>query len=655
MAEFKQFADAVQKRFAEMCEAGNLFEVAWEPDELWAAYLAAFPDGTNPVFLNPASSTHNCSICRGFIRRVGNVVAIQNGALSSIWDLNGLTEPYQTVADRMSEHVKSSSVRDTFWTEFAKLGQAISRTRIDEREVTFHHFMLDVPRKHVTQEVATDQARDRATHDVLVRALTELKPESVADVLDLIEQNVLHRGMENKGAIKEFQELQKSFGLARTGLDRDLFVWLNIGAGANITRLRSTSIGSLIVDLSDGRTVEEAVKSYHVKVDPANYRRTSAPITARMVTTAVAKIQELGLEPALERRHANIGDMHPNNIYFVDNAFRSRMKGGLADLLMSEVKPKAASPVDASEITPDELVSLLSGVQQVELLVENGLLNNFMSVTAPVHEDAPRIFKWHDNAFAWSYEGNLAGASIRDRVKKAGGRVENVSLRVSLGWFNVDDLDIHAVEPSGNHIFFRNKCDVLDVDMNAGRHATTREPVENLRWLGRLRDGVYGIYVNQYAKRESIDVGFEIEIESPTMPKMLSYRYNKAVLQGQNIPVANITVVNGIVSEVRVMADMEENTASKEVWGIKTQSFARVSSVLLSPNYWAEPGVLNKQLYFILDGCLNPEPARGFYNEMLRSELVPHRHVFETLADKTKCQAKWQAIHSNILGDIKLW
>lgn len=44
----------------------------------------------------------------------------------------------------------------------------------------------------------------------------------------------------------------------------------------------------------------------------------------------------------------------------------------------------------------------------------------------------------------------------------------------------------------------------------------------------------------------------------------------------------------------------------------------------------------NKHYFFILDGCKNPSPVRGFFNEYLRSELSQDRKTFEMLANKMK-------------------
>ncbi|MGR2462374.1 hypothetical protein ACUX4R_26210, partial [Salmonella enterica] len=46
----------------------------------------------------------------------------------------------------------------------------------------------------------------------------------------------------------------------------------------------------------------------------------------------------------------------------------------------------------------------------------------------------------------------------------------------------------------------------------------------------------------------------------------------------------------------------------------------------------------NKHVFFILEGCANPEGTRGFYNEYLKPELDKHRKVFEMLGSKMKVQ-----------------
>src|SRR6185436_9952184 len=237
--------------------------------------------------------------------------------------------------------------------------------------------------------------------------------------------------------------------------------------------------------------------------------------------------ETLGLEPALERRFATIRDISVNDVKWVDGSVRPAMKGGIGDTLMqvaTTANPQNTKKDEgrAEDIGLETFVErVLPQATSMEVLLKGEHLGNLMSLTAPVHPEPKQLFRW-DNDFAWSYGGNVTD-SIAERVKKAGGKVEGATLRVSLSWFNYHDLDLHVYEPPGrgvaglhDHISFRNKRGasggVLDVDMNAGG-GTTREAVENVVWMDKMPSGAYKVVVNNFSKREASDVGFVIEVE----------------------------------------------------------------------------------------------------------------------------------------------
>ena len=83
---------------------------------------------------------------------------------------------------------------------------------------------------------------------------------------------------------------------------------------------------------------------------------------------------------------------------------------------------------------------------------------------------------------------------------------------------------------------------------------------------------------------------------------------------------------------------MKSTAKSIEKWGLTTNNLVRVNTLLLSPNHWDDNSVGNRHWFFILDGCHNPDPIRGLYNEFLQPSLEQHRKVFEVLGDKLKCQ-----------------
>lgn len=654
MTLFSTFARHVAASFQDITKRGTVFVADLDGDELWSKYLAAYPEGTNPIFKK--RTENDCSCCKQFIRRAGCVVAISNShglALRTVWDeaAERAPEHYRIVAAALQQAVRSVGIRDIFrvGTKETQFGAQVTRSldKETQKATTWEHFYTgDIPRTLISSLPDTDRGNYRTTVQVFERGLVELSPDAISTVLSLIEGNSLYRGEEHKPAVIEFQKMQRSF-LAQKDADRSLFVWDN--AGNRAAKFRNTVIGTLVQDLSEGQDIERAVKSFETKVAPQNYKRTTALITPMMVKKAMETIESLGLEPALERRFVVIGDVLVNDVKWVDGAARSLMKGGIGDVLMKHAAAVTRSATKdeerAEDISLDDFMTkIIPEAQAMEMFFTGRHIGNLMALTAPVHPEPKRLFRW-TNDFAWSYGGNVAD-SIKERVKKAGGKVDG-TLRISLSWYNYDDLDIHIHEPAGrgvgglhDHIYFSNKRGwtggTLDVDMNA-RGRSTREPVENVVWLGKVPDGPYKIVVNNFAQRETNNPGFVIETEC--QGKVSHFSYNKQVRNKQDIVIATLHMKNGVIERVEPGdPGITSANISQEKWGLTTERYIKVNTVMLSPNYWGDNAVGNKHTFFVLEGAKSDEDMRGFYNEFLHPRLEEHRKVFEVIGDKTKCR-----------------
>lgn len=649
---FPTFAKIVAASFQDIVKSSRVFVTDLYGDLLYQHYLESFPEGTNPIFKK--TTEHDCSSCRHFIRRAGNVVSVNDrGIIRTTW-LEAAVKapsPYNKVAAALHHAVSSAPISDIFAVsqKESSFGAATTRS-IDEggKVLTWNHLYTgEIPKS--LRYPSPDQVRGdyRTTTDVFARGLTELEPAALSTVLELIESNSLYRGSEHKRAVVEFIAAQQAFQ-SKSDPHKRIFVWTNaVGPAA---RFRNTVIGTLVQDLSDGVEVERAVASFEQKVAPTNYKRTTAVITPAMVKKAMDTIKELDLESALERRFATIGDISVNDVLWVDGAVKPSMKGGLSDILMKAAttsQPNIKKDEErAEDIKLDDFVEkILPSVTGMEVFLKGEHLGNLMSLTAPVHPEPKQLFRWN-NDFAWSYGGNVTD-SIAERVKKAGGKVEGATLRVSLSWFNYDDLDLHIYEPAGrgvasllNHIYFGSKRGssggVLDVDMNAGS-GHTREPVENVVWIDKMPNGPYRVVVNNYSKRESSDVGFVVEVECGG--KMHHFSYNKAIRTAKDVEVVTLHMKEGNIYKAEIGDPaISASNISQTKWGLTTEQYVKVDAVTLSPNYWGDNAVGNKHTFFILNGAKNDEPTRGIYNEFLHPRLEPHRKVFEVIGDKTKSQ-----------------
>ncbi len=631
---FSNFKNAVASQFAKMQNGKELFRTSVDPDYVWDTYLNSFPEGTNPIYRK--REYYNCSCCRNFIKNVGNVVVIKNGKLVSIWDCDTKDEAYQIVADALSNLVKSYPVDNAFLHREKFAGTDKNFEQMVTGVKTWEHFFVNIDPVFVSRDIPTALSKVRSSHDVYARALSEISIDSIDTVLELIAQNSLYRGEEHKFVVTEFRKLKIGY---MNSENRDLFTWKEITKiPESVKSIRNSAIGTLLVDLSEGKELEYSVKSFETKVAPHNYKRPTALVTKSMVESAKNKIEELGLTSALDRRFANIGDITINNILFANKSAKNKIVGNdVFDEITSGLpeKPKNLDKID--EIPIEKFISnVLPNLSNMEILFDNNHSGNLVSLIAPVNPTSGNLFKWN-NKFSWSYTGEVAD-SIKERVKNAGGEIV-ADLCCRLAWNNTDDLDLHMIEPNKNRIWFSDRTSKftngkLDVDMNANTSNLITDPVENIFYKdkSRMLEGVYELVVNQYSKRNSSDCGFDVQIDF--MGDIYNFSYDQIIPNKKDIAVAKFRYSHN--DGITFIESLPKTTRTKVSWGISTNVFYPVSVLMNSPNYWDGNGIGNKHYFFMIDGCVNDGSARGFYNEFLKQELDQHRKVFEVVGGKLK-------------------
>jgi hypothetical protein len=647
-ANFNVFKSAISTQFALMSKY-PLYRTDVDKDQLWQLYLSSFPAGTNPIYRE--RTEYDCSCCRSFIRSIGDVVAVVEGRLVSLWNIAPTSEPaYDAVAASLASYVLSRPIAGPFYHYEPTAGidknfeQVVSTVSGDSTVKTWKHFFVNIPRQCVKKkdDIPTLVSAAVSAHDVLLRSLNEISIESLDTVLDLIAQNSLYRGEEHRALVEQFRAKKTLFDLTDSAEDKNLYAWLADASGA-VSRFRNTVIGTLCVDLSNDVDLDSAVRSFESKVAPHNYKRPSALITPAMIAKAKETVHSLGLTSALERRFARLSDITINNVLWADRQTSATLKGddNPFDELSRKTSTISKKPLDLSkiqEVPIDKfLAEILPRAESLELLFDNSHVGNLVSLIAPVDPTSLPLFKWGNN-FSWSYTGEVADA-IKERVKKAGGSVTG-DLCCRLAWSNTDDLDLHMKEPGSYEIYFGNRYNLspsggrLDVDMNV--MGETREPVENIFYSSRrtMKEGTYHLFVHQYRQRESDDVGFQAEIDY--LGKTLKFSYTKPVRRDERITIAKFTYTHK--GGLQLIESLPTSESSRTVWNLPTQVFHRVESVMFSPNFWDGQTSTrgNRHLFFMLHGCTNDGTARGFYNEFLREELNAHRKVFEVLASKTK-------------------
>lgn len=634
---YHDFVVALQKQLTKMAKTG-LFEVTLDKNQVWNHYLDSFPAGTNNLFRERRK--YDCNCCKQFIRDVGRVVTFIDGKRVSIWDVK-VPGYYQVVVDALSELIKTAPVGDQFLHFQAKVGTPQSNVMEEGKVVTYNHFHAVLPQEVVKDHdsIASTLSWSRSNVQVLERSLKELTADAAETILELNAQGSLYRGKEQIANVELFLELKNKYD-ALEDEQKEGFVWTQGLKLGHRGKFRNSAIGTLLEDLSGGMDIEAAVKRWETVMAPANYKRPTALVTEAMIKKAQQTVQEMGLIDSLLRRFAVLEDLTVNNVLFADRS-TAKATDVFGDLLKSAKKP-TKGPAKVEEISIAKFISdVLPTATGIEALVENRHTGNFVSLVAPVYPDAPNMLKWNNN-FSWSYNGEVTD-SIKERVKAAGGKVEG-ALRISLAWNNPDDLDLHMRTPGGSHLYYGYRSGggaYLDLDMNGMDKHDANNPVENIIFENesQIQEGIYKVWVNQYNQRSKDRVGFTLQLEHGNTT--LEFNHPKELTRGD---VDVITFRYTRKGGVEIIESLPHTKQSKEVWGVATEQFQKVSVVMNSPNHWDGEATGNKHYFFMLDGAVQPGSTRGFYNEYLRNELVEHRKVFEHLAGKMKVPASTEQL-----------
>lgn len=649
MNQFTILNKKLQEQVAKMTADSNLFVVDLDKDELWKKYLENFPEGTNPIMRK--RTEHNCSACRHFIKSFGNVVSIKNTVVTSIWDFDIPNSKYEPSIKAMSRYVKSLPISDVFITNDLHFGVKKNFEKVLDDIITWEHFYVELSDrfKNISRMTVNEyKSKLHGSRNVFKRSLDEISQDAVISVLELISEKSLYKGDEWKSVLETFHRHQKAYESLSSD-KKDLYVWeQSLIAGPVIGKIRNHSIGVLLIDITNGIDIEEAIRKYEAIVAPTNYKRPKAIFTAKMLKDAEKIVTELGYMDSLRRRHATIDDITINNILFADrNVTICGQEGSIFDQMSKQVitNPKKFDRIE--EISIYDFVSdVLPNIQNIEVLLENRHASNMVSLIAPQNIDAPSMFKW-SNPFSWAYAGNITDCDMKQRVKSLGGDVSGV-LRFSIQWNtkhdNENDFDAHCIEPNRNEIYFRNKgirhssSGMLDVDI-VGPSSQTKDgiAIENITWsdLSQMPEGKYQFFVNNFNHRGGRS-GFIAEIEFNG--QIHSFAYNKELKQSENVQVAD--VIYSRKNGFSIVEKIPFSMSSRKIWNLTTNEFYSVSIIMMSPNFWDnQDGIGNKHFFFMLKDCINEEMPNGFFNEYLKNELIVHKRVFEALGSKMRVES----------------
>lgn len=645
---FEEMRDKLNEHLTKMTQNGeHLFSVLLDKDVLWNLYLDSFPEGTNEIFRE--RRWHDCSCCRGFIKQIGDVVAIKDGKIETIWDVELNDDVYAPVFKKLSEFVKSNPIVDVFVSSEPKVGCHHNfESMVDAKVKQWDHFFFEYPKNLVVRgtDKGTIVGQYRDTRNVFKRSLDEISLEALNIVIDLINDDNLYRGHEWKNQLVNFRKFKIEYDRLSDS-EKELYTWeKSVNIGAALGRLRNHSIGTLLVDISTGTSLETAIRKYDQMVAPSNYKRSKPIFTQKMLDDAKKDIEEMGYMDSLSRRFATLDDITVNDILFSNKDAAKRISGAadiFGELSRNTANDKTRQFSKSPEVSATDFINnILPNCESVEVFLENSFAHNFMSLIAPANKDSKSLFKW-GNSFSWVYSGNLTDSDIKQNVKNAGGKVDG-DLRFSLQWNengkDIVDLDAHCLEPNGHEIFYNSKVATstrihtrdcgLDVDMIRPHSIGVENIVFNR--VDQMAEGIYRFSVVNFDGNRCGSFKCELECKGTIYTFECT---NVPGRSGVSIPVVDVMLKDGVFT---VNDKLPSTISSKTIWNVTTNDFVPVTAICYSPNYWDKTDCKTglKHLFFMLKDCINDETPSGIFNEFIVQDLDKHRKVIEALSDKLR-------------------
>ena len=215
----------MQQQLDKMTATGKLYKSSISGSQVWKTYLSSFKK--DPIFRDPESSEHNCNFCNNFIKRYGNIVAIDADLhIITLFDFIPETIKFKSVAIELDRTIKVAAIKNIFFETFEnlknlpyesvkknaeryKLGMERNVKRYTKEEAElygvvqpnelkmFEHMCLFLPKQFVKTNAGSIEAIQgeyRDNKEVFKRGMDEISVDTLILVKDLIKQGSLLDG-----------------------------------------------------------------------------------------------------------------------------------------------------------------------------------------------------------------------------------------------------------------------------------------------------------------------------------------------------------------------------------------------------------------------------------------------------------------------------
>jgi hypothetical protein len=345
---------------------------------------------------------YNCRACRKFFDKFGGLVTISDSGetRSLLWNHETDAAFFRDAIRTLNARVSKARVTGVFLSSEPIWGMPENRSpKSSNSDGKWHHFhikptglMIHRPSGLLTSEqVMAEKLQDFGT---LSRALDEFPIDLVRQAHTYLTSGALYRSEKCIGVAKWLLDLHESRDATKHKLRRENLVWRAVALAApGFAHVRSTMIGSLLIDLAAGKNFTEIKESFDSKLHPLQYQRPQAAPTDGQLAAAEAVVSKLASAGSLRRRYARLEEIIPHAIWVPKTNASGASDGGVFGHLRNSSKSKTIK-LPAQTMTWDKFSwTVLPNAERIEFLTPRNHSNFFAFVTA-TDPDAPPILQW---------------------------------------------------------------------------------------------------------------------------------------------------------------------------------------------------------------------------------------------------------------------
>lgn len=376
---YRSFSALVWQTFLEMEEFPPLFTT--DASGLFVAYLDNLPDHRQH---------YNCNACKKFIEKFGGLVTIDEGGLAKplFWHWKNVPIFFRDSAKAMHDIIIRSKITGVFICSDQVWGQPVTGK--------WKHLSVMPPEQYIfksriyTAYQVVSEKRENFKN--IARFIDECDESTINRAVSLLKSEVLYRSEKCLGVAEWLQQLQAD--IRQCPYNRRNIIWRAVGSAPDgFCHPRSSMIGTLLEDLSDGFSVNECKRRFDAKMNPLKYQRPQVLPSKGNIKRAEEIVKKLGIENSLKRRFARFDEITP--IWLPKPPDEKPDTGGVFDNIRYKGQREDRSYNGPSKTMTWEKFcrTVLIEAEKIEFLVPMARTYYAAIVTAE-DMDAPPILRW---------------------------------------------------------------------------------------------------------------------------------------------------------------------------------------------------------------------------------------------------------------------